>query len=91
MICFPILVLEFKILIVKFPSALTKPANQKGCFISVFKIKGLDIGVKLGKAAINLSFKPQLIEDLILIIFSRPCGVKCFFSLITLKDSLNNI
>lgn len=51
-------VLELVILIWKQPSPSDKPASQLGSMFYGASIKGLSIGVRLGKASLKASDKP---------------------------------
>jgi hypothetical protein len=58
------------------------PTNQQGSFITLFKTKGLSIGIISGKAVFNLSGKPKFKEAFIPTIFRNPCSVRCSLALI---------
>lgn len=66
----------------KLPSPDVNPATQLGsnCFGNC--TKGLVIGLIFGKLIFKSSDNPKFKDALILIIFSKPSIVKCFFSFI---------
>ena len=64
----------------KHPSSVVNPANQElapGFTIFGDKTKDLSIGVILGKADVNSSERPKLMEALRETILHRPFSVKC--------------
>jgi len=61
----------------KHPSPVVNPANQFGFTIFGDKTKDLSIGVILGKADVNSSERPKLMEALRETILHSPFSVKC--------------